>query len=604
MKKIILLLTIVTLALFTKAQEANFSGITDGQQICIDAGTIIITADNNTTGIFDGTGITDNANGTATFDPVTAGAGSHSISYQVNVAEFVQIAGGWGHSLGIKSDGTLWAWGDNLYGQLGDSTSTDRHSPVQIGTANNWSQIAGGGHHSLGIKSDGTLWAWGRNIEGNLGDGTTTNRTSPVQIGTATNWSQIAAFNHSLGIKSDGTLWAWGDNSSGQLGNGTTTNRTSPVQIGTATNWSQIDAGRFHSLGIISDGTLWAWGWNYSGRLGDGTTTDRLSPVQIGTATDWSQIAASEHSLGIKSDGTLWAWGYNWYGQLGDGTATDRHSPVQIDTVTNWSQIAGGYYHSLGIKSDSTLWAWGKDLYGQSGDGNATHSNSPVKIHGPTVTSTKTVSVNNPTTGTDVQNACDSYTWIDGITYTASNNTATFNLTNAAGCDSLVTLNLNINATPNNGVSQAGNTLTADENGATYQWLDCDSGNAPISEANAQSYTASASGNYAVEITKDGCTNTSSCISLTIVGIENLTTIPLSVYPNPTADNLTLQVDNYKNENLSYQLYDMQGKLLSNEPIVAQQTQIIMDMLPSATYFVHIVNQENKRILSFKIIKY
>ena len=136
------------------------------------------------------------------------------------------------------------------------------------------SQIAAGSYHTLAIKSDGTLWAWGYNYSGQLGDGTTSNKTTPVQIGTGTNWSQIAAGGyHTLAIKSDGTLWAWGYNSYGQLGDGASGGgnyKTTPVQIGTGTNWSQIAAGGYHTLAIKSDGTLWAWG-NYYGQLGDAT---------------------------------------------------------------------------------------------------------------------------------------------------------------------------------------------------------------------------------------------------------------------------------------------------------------------------------------------
>src|SRR3990170_1798433 len=239
------------------------------------------------------------------------------------------------------------------------------------------SQIAAGSYHTLAIKSDGTLWAWGYNYSGQLGDGTTSNKTTPVQIGTGTNWSQIAAGGyHSLAIKSDGTLWAWSGNSFGQLGDGTSRDyKTTPVQIGTGTNWSQIAAGDYHTLAIKSDGTLWAWGYNSYGQLGDGASGGgnyKTTPVQIGTGTNWSQIAAGGyHTLAIKSDGTLWAWGGNSFGQLGDGTSSDyKTTPVQIGTGTNWSQIAAGGYHTLAIKSDRTLWAWG-NYYGQLGDATA-----------------------------------------------------------------------------------------------------------------------------------------------------------------------------------------------------------------------------------------
>ncbi|MFC2110852.1 HYR domain-containing protein [Bacteroidota bacterium] len=299
---------------------------------------------------------------------------------------WASLAAGFYHTLGIKSDGTLWAWGSNSYGQLGNgtTTTTNQHSPVQIGTST-WTSIAAGAYSTYGIKTDGTLWAWGYNVYGQLGDGTTTQRNSPIQIGTST-WTSIAAGSyHMVGIKTDGTLWTWGYNYYGHLGDGTTINRNSPVQIGTST-WTSITAGHYHTLGIKTGGTLWAWGGNNYGQLGDGTITNRYSPVQIGSST-WSSIEAKIYNtLGIKTDGKLWAWGYNVYGQLGDGTTANRNSPVQIGTST-WLSITPGYRHTLGIKTGGTLWTWGYNAYGQLGDGTTTQRNSPAQIGASTWTS-------------------------------------------------------------------------------------------------------------------------------------------------------------------------------------------------------------------------
>jgi alpha-tubulin suppressor-like RCC1 family protein len=295
---------------------------------------------------------------------------------------WIKSAGGYSHTLAIKNDGTLWAWGENGYGQLGDGTTASRSSPSQVGTGTTWASVAAGYAYTLATKNDGTLWAWGSNIWGQLGDGTRNDRWSPSQVGTGTTWSSVAAgYDHALAIKSDGTLWAWGDNYYGQLGDGTTTHKTRPSQVGTDTTWSSVAAGGDHTLALRSDSTLWAWGRNYYGQLGDGTTTDKTSPTQVGTDTNWSSIAAGGvHTLAIKNEGTLWAWGDNGYGQLADGTWTSKSSPSQVGTSTAWSSVAAGFRHTLAISSDSTLWAWGDNGYGQLGDGTATNKPRPSQV--------------------------------------------------------------------------------------------------------------------------------------------------------------------------------------------------------------------------------
>ena len=286
------------------------------------------------------------------------------------------------HAASVRSDGTLWAWGYNIYGQVGDGTTgTNRITPVQIGNAGNWDKVACGDSHTAALKSDGTLWAWGYNADGQLGDGTTTSRTTPVQIGTATNWAVVACgAAYTVAVKNDGTLWAWGTNFYGQLGDGTVTSRTTPVQIGTATNWSAVVCGADHTVAVKNDGTLWAWGTNGHGQLGDGTTDQwRTFPVQIGTDANWAAAGCGIfHTMAVKSDGTLWAWGSNAYGQLGDGTTSNRTSPAQIGG--SWAAVGCGTFHTMAVKSDGTLWAWGNNAVGQLGDGTTASRTTPARI--------------------------------------------------------------------------------------------------------------------------------------------------------------------------------------------------------------------------------
>lgn len=298
------------------------------------------------------------------------------------------------HPIAIKINGTLWSWGLNGYGQLGDRTVICRSSPVQeITSSTDWCLSSGGTDHSLGIKTAGTLWGWGRNSCGQVGDRTGINRSSPVQeISSSTNWCFASAgqrFNHA--IKTSGTLWSWGSNNFGLSGTNSTISASSPVQeISSSTDWCFVSAGGYNfSLGIKTSGTLWAWGKNadafnnITGALGTGNGTCYSSPVQeISSSTDWTRVSAGGyHSLGLKSTGTLWGWGRNNCGQNGDGTSTKRSSPVQeVTSSTDWCFLSHSRAnHSSAIKSNNTLWLWGRNSAGQLMDGTTINRSSPVQ---------------------------------------------------------------------------------------------------------------------------------------------------------------------------------------------------------------------------------
>ena len=262
------------------------------------------------------------------------------------------------HTSAIKADGTLWGWGGGSSGQIGDGFSNNaRFSPVQVSSLTNWLDVSSGYSHTLALKTDGTLWAWGSNSDGQVGDSTIVNKGTPTQIGLLNTWSKIGTgARHSLAIKTDGTLWAWGNGTKGALGNDSATNRSSPVQVGTLTNWLKACGGLYYTLALKTDGTIWTWGGGYTnaadGQLGTGSTTNTSSPVQVGALTNWLSVSAgSYNALAIKTTGTLWAWGNNAYGQLGDNTITNRLSPIQVGSLTNWLQVTGGYRHTIAISS-------------------------------------------------------------------------------------------------------------------------------------------------------------------------------------------------------------------------------------------------------------
>ena len=259
----------------------------------------------------------------------------------------------------------LWSWGVNTEGRLGLGDVNIRSSPVQVGALTDWSdaKISSSLGSTLAVKSNGTLWAWGQGGYGSLGNGNTTSRSSPVQVGALTTWAEVSiGFGNVLAVKTDGTLWSWGFGVEGGLGQGNTTNRSSPVQVGTLTNWSKIAGSGSRYTGYMSyiygffssiktDGTLWSWGHNPYGQLGLGNTTNRSSPVQVGALTDWSKLSITSHlvypSAGnmtalIKTNGTLWAWGLRKNGSFADGSAEDRRSsPVQVLSGTSgWDWVS------------------------------------------------------------------------------------------------------------------------------------------------------------------------------------------------------------------------------------------------------------------------
>lgn len=282
------------------------------------------------------------------------------------------MAAGLEHTLALTDDGSLWAWGDNLVGQLGDGTTTSRYRPTQI--LSGIAATAAGYEHSLALKTDGSLWAWGWNASGQIGDGTTADRHTPTQILTGIA-AMAAGYQHSLALETDGSLWAWGYNPYGQVGDGTLTTRTTPTSV--LDGVVSLAAGFYHTLALKADGSLWAWGRNDYGALGDGTTTNRTRPTQILTGVV-AVAAGGLHSLALKRDGSLWVWGGNWNGQLGTGAAVFSATPTQV--LTGVTAMAAGYYHTLALTSDGRPWAWGRNDYGQLGDGTLFPSFRPVPL--------------------------------------------------------------------------------------------------------------------------------------------------------------------------------------------------------------------------------
>ena len=302
------------------------------------------------------------------------------------------------HTVAIRADGSLWGWGSNSNGQIGSGDGSDNIlSPVKI--MDSVASVSAGTHwtmYTMAVKTDGSLWGWGANIAGQLGDGTTEERHLPVKI-----MDDVASVStgqgQTMAIKTDGSLWAWGANTTGQLGDGTRTDRYSPVKI--MTDVTSVAMGGSYSMAVKKDGGLWAWGANeytygvygdqHGSRLGDGTRTDQLSPVKIMDSVASVSIGYG-NNMAIKTDGSLWVWGNNFYdhptGQS-DDYYNDRNMPMKV--MDNVAAASTGiffdtyyftHFYTMAIKTDGSLWAWGFNERGQLGDGTNVSTNTPVKI--------------------------------------------------------------------------------------------------------------------------------------------------------------------------------------------------------------------------------
>ncbi len=300
-------------------------------------------------------------------------------------ASTLSVSSGAFHSIALKNDGTVWTWGNNSAGQLGNGTLDNVSLPQQIGLVHPMltgiTAVSAGAYHSLALKGDGTVWAWGANSYGQVGDGTNTNKDKPVQVAGLTGITAIAAGEQfSMALKSDGTVWAFGSNNTGQLGNGTTSNSNVPVMLSGLSGVSKIAAGYLHGLALKSDKTVWSWGSNSYGQLGDGTNNSRVVPAASGLSQVNAIAAGQLHSLAVKSDGTVVAWGSNSSGQLGDGTNTNRNAPVQALSISGASGIAAGENHSLALLSNGSVWSWGGNYKGQLGDGTSISNFAPRQL--------------------------------------------------------------------------------------------------------------------------------------------------------------------------------------------------------------------------------
>jgi alpha-tubulin suppressor-like RCC1 family protein len=312
-----------------------------------------------------------------------------------------KLEAGYNHTLNLKDDGTVWAWGKNNEGQLGLGDFAERNTPTKIPGLTNIIDISVGQTFSMALKSDGTVWTWGSNQYGELGNNSLVKSTTPIQVPGLTNITQIsAAAVHSMALKSDGTVWTWGFNYFGQLGNGDSgvdTNQMAPIQvkgiggIGFLTNIKQVDGGSLYSMALSNDGSVYSWGQDPAGgsiyvlgtddRWGSSTPIKVENPTGDGFITNIKKISTQFAStLLLTETNEVYSFGANESGQLGLGNVINYALPQKINSLTNVKDIEVGENHSTVVKNDGTVWSFGGNSFGQLGDNSIASKTFPVQV--------------------------------------------------------------------------------------------------------------------------------------------------------------------------------------------------------------------------------
>lgn len=398
---------------------------------------------------------------------------------------FTKVAAGTDFTCARKTDATVWCWGLNTSGQLGDGTTTNRTRPVQVSNLTGVADVDNQSDFACALKSDGTVWCWGNGGFGQLGNGATTNSNTPVQVTGLSGVTQISTgYGHACAVLSDGTVRCWGWNVNHMLGNGTTTSSSTPISVSGITTATQIQAGAWNNCVLLADQTITCWGsgsqmrgsggsgsgsvktsptgisgvtmlsnahgqhicakmsdqsvkcWGYNdhGQVGDNSQVDRNTPVVIADLTGVIGMSSANHTTcAVKSDGSPWCWGWGGWGQLGTGNSADQFIPAAVPSVGSVSQISAGYVHSCAVLTDSTIKCWGRNSYGSLGNGTTTNTTSAVTVLAPAVTLTAPSSITVTATASTAKSLDVSWGAITGAT------SYTVKLYNAAGTSTLAT---------------------------------------------------------------------------------------------------------------------------------------------------------------------
>jgi alpha-tubulin suppressor-like RCC1 family protein len=487
---------------------------------------------------------------------------------------FANIAAGENFMLAIADSGKVYAWGNNQWGTFGNGNFTNSNVPTLNLALANAGKIAAGANHSLVLDSNGTLFSFGQNIYGQLGLGNNGNSNFPQTITGLNNIIQIAAGEkHSLAIKSDGTVWAWGDNEYGQIGDGTMIDNNAPVQVIGLNNITQIACGKYHNLALDIDSNVWVWGNNSVGQLGLGTILFVSTPVLINLNSKIIGLAAGDmHSLILDRWGNVYSFGDNSNGQLGIGNNNNQLQPIKVDAINQIKAIYAGHQNSFALRKDGSVWVWGNNNQGQLGNG--FYNVELLPVHNKKLTGAHEIAA--------------------GINFTCAL------MQDEASCSSS-TLNLNVLPSPAIQIYIFPTYLSTDA-GVSYQWY---FNNSPILNGTNQTQDLIGVGNYFVQVTyTNGCISTSPVFSFQ-VGVEDILENNLiTINPNPASDVVNIV---YKgNEGLnSIVLFDCTGRIVSDEVQITMHENnsylLYTSNLANGIYTIQIIDKA-KKLLNKRLV--
>ncbi len=327
------------------------------------------------------------ANGAADIEATASGVtGSAHLAVRAGELRWHRVTAGPFNSCGVTTHGTVYCWGSNRHGELGDD-GPGRSSPVHTESGLYFTDVRSSGQ-TCALAFDGSPYCWGSSAAGERGDGTTGDSPTHSPVSTTEPFDGLTTGgNHTCGVAADGTAYCWGLNGSGQLGDGTTTDRHEPVPVEGDLRFRQVSAGRApidnHTCGTTTGGEAYCWGPNGNGELGDGTTQDRHEPVPVEGDLTFDQISTGGgHTCAVTAEGTAYCWGANSTGQLGDGANTERHEPVPVDGDLTFSVIGAGADHTCGLTTDGVAYCWGENGTGQVGDGTTQRRSAPTEVAG------------------------------------------------------------------------------------------------------------------------------------------------------------------------------------------------------------------------------